>query len=114
MSGLCEAFVAMAELAQALGVSHINNLPGCWEHQVDERWWLAMNGHNEPRVNSDGFEVSPFSAVLKFNGWPAGIVEPGGGVIAAGEAANEDTFIEALRAATEIAKSAAAVKEHAA
>ncbi len=37
-------------------------------------------------------------AKLKFNGWPAGIIDPAGGIIAAGEAANEDAFIAAIEA----------------
>ena len=107
----CEAFARIAELATALGVSKIGQLPGCWEHQVDERWWIAVNGGKEARANSDGFEVPSFSAVVKFNGWPAGVIDPYAGVLAAGAAANEDTFIAALQAATALAKSAAAAKE---
>jgi len=100
---VCEAFVRMAELAGALGVSRINELPGCWEHQVDAKWWISVNGSKDLRRNSDGIELSPFSMAVKFNGWPAGIIDLAGGVIAAGECANEDTFIAALQAATQAA-----------
>lgn len=99
-----EAFVRCAELGLALGVTSINKLPGCWEHQVDERWWIAMNGHRENIKASDGFEVPPFNIAIKYNGWPAGIIGAHGGIIAAGSCANEDAFIEALLAATAAAK----------
>lgn len=95
------AFGKLADLCIALGQHPLNKHPGCWEHQVDERWWVAMNGHPEPRKNSDGFEVNPFDCVIKYNGWPAGILGPYGGIIAAGGCANEGTFIEALEAATQ-------------
>lgn len=92
-----EAFVRIAELAAALGVKDINQLPGCWEVQVDGRWWLAMNGHSHMVKASDDAEVPAFSAWVKFNGWPAGMVSPSGGIIAAGRSANEDTLIAALK-----------------
>ena len=63
---------------------------------VDDRWVVKVNGHRE-QVES----VPPFSALLEFNGWPAGIIDPFGGTIAAGELANEDTFIAAMEAAIE-------------
>ena len=94
---LSEAFVRVAELARALGVRDINQLPGCWEVQVDGRWWLAMNGHGHMVKASDDAEVPPYSAWIKFNGWPAGVISPTGGVIAAGRLANEDIFIAALK-----------------
>jgi hypothetical protein len=94
---LSEAFCRLAELASALGVKSINKLPACWEVQVDGRWWVAMNGHGEAVKASDGADVPPYSAWITFNGWPAGVLSPVGGVIAAGSAANEDTFIDALK-----------------
>lgn len=97
---VCEAFARIADLAIHLGVTNINLLPGCWEHQIDAKWWIAMNGHKEPIKTSEGDIVHPFNAFIKYNGWPAGVVDPGGGVIAAGSGANEDTFIEALMKAT--------------
>lgn len=96
----CEAFVRLCELAQALKIKPLPEHPACWEHQVDERWWICINGHKDgPRKNSDGFDVPPFECVLKYNGWPAGMFGPFGGIVAAGSCANEGTFIEALVAA---------------
>lgn len=96
---VCVAIDKVAELSIALGVAPINNLDGCWEHQVDSHWWIALNGHKEPIKTSKGVEVEPFSCYVEFNGWPAGIFNPFGGGFAAGELANEDTFIEALEKA---------------
>ena len=96
---ICEAFAEIALLADALGVRRINELEGCWEYQVDEQWRFALNGHNTPHDTDDGVRVPPFSAFVEFNGWPAGIIDPAGGVLAAGDAANESTFIAALQAA---------------
>lgn len=106
---LVEAFARIAELGGALGVRNVNELPGCWEHQIDEHWHLSLNGHKEAITDSKGREVPPFHASIDWNGWPAGLISPGGGIIAAGACANEDTFIEALKAAT--LKAGGAVEE---
>lgn len=104
MSCYAAVFGAIAELALALGVRDLCQRDGCWAHQVDDRWWLAVNGKREPQSvvvtarGGGGEEVSvpQYSAVIYYNGWPAGIVDPFGGVLAAGEGANEDTFLAAL------------------
>lgn len=99
---VCEAFCRVAELCEALGEHPISKYPGCWEHTVDERWKIAVNGHKEPKKCSlSDVPVEPFNCYVTFNGWPAFIFNPYGGAGAAGEAANENTFIEALIAATE-------------
>jgi len=95
-----EAFAAIAELALSLGASRICDLPGCWEHQIDAQWWVSVNGHRDPCRDSRGHDVPGFTAFLEYAGWPAGLIDPRGGVIAAGGAANEGTFIEAVRKAT--------------
>jgi hypothetical protein len=94
---LSEAFLEIANLGFRLGIESINKLPGCWEHQVDQHWWIAVNGHKEPIVCSAGATVLPYSAYVQFNGWPTGLIDPSGGIFAAGEAANEDNFINALK-----------------
>ena len=98
--GIAEVFVRIAELALALGACDLKALPGCWEHDVDGTWWIALNGRATPTTCSRGATVAAFTAYVEFNGWPAGLVDPGGGVIAAGAAANEGMLIEALLAAT--------------
>ena len=89
-----ECFSKVVDLMLALGVEGINTLPGCWEHQVDEHWFIKVNGHKEPIDN-----IQPYEMIVWFNGWPAGVIHPDRGVIAAGTLVNEDTFIAALDAA---------------
>jgi len=94
-----EAFSLIVTLALATGAKSIVDLPGCWEHQIDAQWWVAVNGHKKPRMCSTGTDVPPFTAYLTFNEWPAGFIDVHGGILAAGAAANEDTLCEALVAA---------------
>ena len=77
----------------------MNQYDGCWECEIDPRWHVAVNGHKDAREATDTTSVPPFSAYVKFNGWPAGIIDPFGGCMAQGAIANEDTFIEAVEAA---------------
>ena len=92
---IAKAFVAVSEMAYRLGARKINQLPGCWEKQIDERWWVALNPHREPIKCSHGVEVQPFDCYVEYNGFPAGSFNAAGGFLAAGEAANEQSFIEA-------------------
>lgn len=94
-------FEKILSLTAALKVEGISALPGAWIHQVDEVWGIAINPHDGPvSIPADGHKfgatVPPFSVFVWFNGWPAGIVDASGGVIAAGVSANEDTFCTAL------------------
>jgi hypothetical protein len=93
-----EVLVQIVELAARLGVVGINKIDGCWEHQVDAHWWFAVNGHPEATECSKGTKVPPFAAYIEFNGWPAGIVDPGGGTLCAGAVGNEANLIAALAA----------------
>ena len=94
-----EAFSKIVELLLAKGFKSIKDLPACAEIEIDERWWVAVNGHPEQTKCSKGTEVPPFTAYIEFNGWPAGCIDPGGGCMAAGAIANEDELIAAIEAA---------------
>ncbi len=94
-----EAFSLIIELATARGFLSIKDLLGCCEFEVDDHWWVAINGKEGDAECSRGAMVPRFHAYVEFNGWPAGLVSFQGGTIAYGEAANEDTFIAALEAA---------------
>ena len=59
---------------------------------IDDRWQLELHAHH--RVVD---RLAPFVVRVSFNGWPAGIVGPDGGIVAGGEAANEDALIAALQ-----------------
>jgi len=107
-----ECFCAIVDLALALGVTRIDLLSGCWTHRIDAQWWVAVNGHpgGMPASSPDGasakvpFIVPGQHCYVEYNGWPAGLLNPFVGTLAAGEAANEDTFIAAIQAATVVAK----------
>ena len=86
-------------LARKAGAVSIKDLPGCWELQVDDHWFLAVNAHLESITCSTGANVEPGHAYVEYNGWPAGSVNIfGDGMFAAGEAANLDTFRAACEA----------------
>ena len=91
-------FILLAKLAEKDGAAHINNLPGCWERQIGKHWWVAINAHGEAKKCTKGAEVEPINCYVEFNGWPAGVFTPFGGVIAAGDAANEETLTSAIEA----------------
>jgi hypothetical protein len=79
------AFLGCCALAQKDGVGLIKYLPDATYRRTVGSWEIALNGET-------------IQAALKFNGWPAGIIDPAGGIIAAGDAANEDSFIAAIEA----------------
>ena len=62
---------------------------------VDKQWEFAVAG--KEKVTLNGTNLDPFHFAIWFNGWPAGIGNPFGGEMAAGELANEGTFIAALK-----------------
>ena len=95
MSGerISEAFAVVVELATALGVKRINELPGTWDVQIDEHWKVRVNAQ---KTELDC--IPPYHASVEWNGFPAGLFSPAGGIIAAGELANEASFIAAVRA----------------
>ena len=109
MIEITEAFDVVVELAVELGVKGINELEGAWICKIDKHWVVAINGKDKPVAveieDSMGCqELQPFEMAIFFNGWLAGLLNPGGGMICAGKAANEDTFIAAVRARIEVEK----------
>lgn len=77
------AFMGCCALAIKDDVGQISALPGGTFNRHFGKWEIALNGEK-------------LQAEVKFNGWPAGIIDPCGGIIAAGEIANEDSFIQAI------------------
>ena len=90
-------FMLLARLATKDDAAPLNKHPGCWERGIGS-WWIAVNGHRDAIKCSHGAEVPPFNCYVEFNGWPAGLFDPRGGIIAAGDAANEETFAAAVEA----------------
>lgn len=103
MDRISEAFAAVVNYALSRGVRNLMDRPGLWEAQVDEQWWIAVNPHHETLESSHGPKVEFGNCYVEFNGWPAGMITPYGGVIAAGELANESNFISALKTAEVLA-----------
>jgi hypothetical protein len=93
---ICQVFMLICEFAELSGAAPLNYHADCWEAEIDDKWKIAVNAHNDPRPTTYGYPVPPISAFLQYNGWPAGIVTPTGGYMAAGDAANEDALITAL------------------
>ena len=74
-----------------------------WYRRLNEQWEMWVNGNMKP-ATVEGNEIQAGDVYMQFNGWPAGIwnIIRGDGVIAAGGAANYDSFCAAL--STAIAK----------
>lgn len=99
MDPMPDAYTTAAELVIALEQAPLHRHAGCWEHQIDEHWWLAFNGHADPVRCSHGVTVQSQHCYIEFDGWPAGDMSPAGGFIASGEIFTEVSFIQALQAA---------------
>lgn len=98
---IAQAFYEIALLGKRLGVENVGAMQGCWEHQIDDHWWIALNGHDTPTLCSKADNpIEPFTAYLEYNGLPAGIVDTYGGCfVRLGDRSGEDVFIEALQKA---------------
>ena len=95
-----KAFAIIIDLAVALGVKKICELPGCWERDIDSHWWVAVNGHKEPMACSKSDEpIPPCTAYVQFNGWPAGFFDLNGGIIVAAGPISEKVFIKDVKSA---------------
>jgi hypothetical protein len=101
------AVILILELHKADGVLPLSHLPGLWHRKLDERWEIYVNGHAQKmRIEGPGEgEVLPFDCYVEYNGWPAGMfsIPTGEGCIAAGSAANYETFCDALEGAIKAA-----------
>ena len=90
VNSMPEIFGLIMDIGEKAGALPVKDK--VWTHKVNENWSFKVNGYPEPREGIPGFHV-----MVEFNGFPAGLIGLNGGIIAAGEAANEDTFIEALK-----------------
>ena len=91
-----EAFMLLADTLIATGDAPIN---GKMVHLDLGEWKVWVNGCKEEKKTPTGVDVPCGNAWIEYNGWPAGMISPFGGVIAAGSCANEQTFCEALERA---------------
>ena len=101
------AFAALSSNRQVPSGSAVSELQ---EHRGLPGHLLPLDCIMEQRASITGLAGSPAqpqafrpyvfpAAVVKWNGWPAGIITAAGGTIAAAELANEDTLVEALKEA---------------
>jgi hypothetical protein len=95
----CKAFILVGELAYRRGARNIRARPGCHKVEVDDEWTVHVNAHAESAEMEAGLTVPPLSMFVEYNGWPAGLIDSGGGIVAAGTSANEDKLCAALEAA---------------
>ena len=91
----------IAELCAALGEAPVVQYGGAWIHQVDDAWRVAVNGHRHPvEIPADernmAVTLGAFEFAVWYHGWIAGLFSAFEGTFAAGEGANENTFIEAI------------------
>jgi|GEM_PF-2935093 len=94
------AWAGCGALALHDKVGVIADLPGgIYQREIGQHWRIVFNGSGETRAeDARAPKLPPFAVYIEFNGWPAGIIDPSGGIIAAGDAANEDAFIAAIEA----------------
>lgn len=104
MSETRNAVELLLGLWKADGVGKLCRLPGLWERRLDDKWVIWVNGHEENLSTPDAVPVSPYECYIEFNGWPAGSfsIPTGKGLIAAGTAANYETFCDALERAVKV------------
>lgn len=66
-------------------------------------WEIIVNGNQTTKTVKPEqwgeIEVPPFVCAVFWNGWFAGMIDPWGGILAAGDGANENTLIESIKAA---------------
>lgn len=88
---IAEAFLLIAE---RFGREHGSPLPKQLLEigDRDRGWGVKLNPTNETIE-----DVEPYRAHVSWNGWPAGIIDPYGGCLAAGHLANEDALCEWLK-----------------
>lgn len=88
---ICDVFMeAVERFAQTFGTPLPQRLLEIGD--PDKGWGVKLN----PTAEAIG-DVDPFHAVVTWNGFPAGIMDPMGGIIAAGDLANQETFVAWLK-----------------
>lgn len=94
---VCASFLLCCQIGTLCGQKSLKDLPGCWEHQLDDDWLLSFNGHMHEVVNSGGHPVPAMTVVLQHSGALAmAIIAPSGGIVLGFP---EDAMIEILESA---------------
>ena len=101
MLDICDAFAAASEMLAARGHAPFK---GKVITEIVGPWTVCLNATPEPvAVEPEGTmycsDLPPFHFVVFFNGWLCGLFHAGrDGVFVVGDAANEESFIEAMQA----------------
>ena len=100
---ICELYSLLAEYCLSTGARSVKDVPGCWEHQIDEHWWVAANGQSTRQDCSRLDGVPAFCFVLFYGDlpWPTVLVGPYEGRIVGGRELGEieNMVIAAVKAA---------------
>ena len=63
-------------------------------------WQVEVHAQDDQVID----DLEAFTIRVRWNGWTAGIITLAGGMTAAGELSNEDTFISALQSGLVVSK----------
>lgn len=88
-----EAFHKVVQLALQKGHRNLDQIPGCFEFEIDHDWKIILNPHKKPTTDLSGGEVPPFNMIVKHKTIPVGVLDPYGGSMMTG---TESFFIQAL------------------
>ena len=78
---IVEVYSKVVELAVELGVENIKDLPGAWEHRINEHWRLVVNGRDE-KVKATGGWLGPYCLAIWYDDWLVVLTSPAEGMIA--------------------------------
>lgn len=82
MEGPCAIHALCCELAALCGQASLQDVPGCWEHQVDENWLLSLNAHQQKVTDSRGAPVPALCVwAHHLKGIALGVISPVGGFV---------------------------------
>lgn len=82
MSGYSVAFLRIAQLGLAVGTGNLKDREP-WVYAFGDpngvsEWRVIVNGRRVEQTHANwGQPIPPTSAVIEFNGWPFGILNPG-------------------------------------
>lgn len=99
--GINEAFAEITGLAEKLGFKNLDEHPGLWEYEIDDKWKVKVNWHDEMVDLVQGHHC-----LVLYHGWPVGMFHRLGGWMTWGPIKNAQVFMEAVRKrAAELKKS---------
>jgi hypothetical protein len=89
---IAEVFSLFADWAVKGGHTSLSERPGLFSATFGD-FTVKLNPHSEETEN-----VPPYTLAIEYLGWPAGLIDPYGGVLAAGK---EDDLCAAITTAIE-------------